>query len=398
MLPERPAPLVLAVAPATADGPFGTYSAVASGGAHLLASELSQRLARVGATVVPLRPEPTEPQAGPFHWGRWFAAAGREALEDARRRGGHVDAIGYAGAGALALLDDAGLEQLLAPIPGEVVGNNRFSADAFVVAGAGHATNAPDGTTRQGPSLERALDRLEACPSDNAAVRCLESAGFRSRDLVHLAWARFDVDTPLDLALLRLATRLRAMRTLDQAVAGYLEMSRLPGGGELVVPDLDRIGRVIRDPTRQLVLAGRVPSSVLRELETEAACRVRAFVEERGMRSARGSGPPRSLLARWVEEHGAGSFIAELTALGDAVILDTRVLMAARAGSAEDDDWPPQEERFASDFADPEPIRTPWLREMVEAARQSQVPFLFGGHSLVSDGIRLILAAAWLGR
>jgi hypothetical protein len=35
---------------------------------------------------------------------------------------------------------------------------------------------------------------------------------------------------------------------------------------------------------------------------------------------------------------------------------------------------------------------------MVEAARQSRIPFLFGGHSLVSDGIRLILAAAWLGR
>jgi len=34
----------------------------------------------------------------------------------------------------------------------------------------------------------------------------------------------------------------------------------------------------------------------------------------------------------------------------------------------------------------------------LEAARQSPVPFLFGGHSLVSDGIRLLLAAAWLGR
>jgi hypothetical protein len=398
LLPQRAAPLVLAVAPSPAHGPFGSYSAVAAGGVHLLAAELSQRLGRLGAAVAPLEPTGPGGDDAPFHWGRWFAAAANEALQDADRRGNHVDAIGYAGAGALALLDDTGLEQLLTPIPGEVVGNNRFSADAFVVAGAGHATEAPDGTARRGPSLERALDRLEACPSDNAAVRCLESAGFRSRDLADLAWSRFDVDTPLDLALLRLSTRLRATRKLDPAVAGYLEMARLPGDRELLIPELGRIAAVIRDPTRQLVLAGRIPSSVLRELETEAACRIRAFVEERGMRSARGSGPPRSFLARWVEEEGATSLVAELSTLGDAVVLDTRVVMAALAGSAESDAWPPREERFASDFMDGGPIQTPWLRELVEAARHSAVPFLFGGHSLVSDGIRLVLAAAWLGR
>ena len=398
MNPERAAPLVLAVAPGRADERFGTYSAVASGGVHLLAAELSQRLGHLGAAVVAVGPQAATDEATPFHWGRWFAPAAHDALEQAQREGRHVDAIGYAGPGALALLDDIGLDLLLTPTPGEVVANNRFSADAFVVAGAGHASEAPDGTTRLGPSLERALDRLEACPSDNAAVRCLESAGFRSRDLGDVPWSRFDVDTPLDLALLRLASRLTGTRPLDGALAGYLEMSRLPGDAELRVPELERIGAVIRDPTRQLVVAGRIPASVLRELETEAACRVRAFVEERGMRSARGAGPPRSILARWIEEKGAAAFITEMEALGDAVILDTRVVMAAIGGSAESDAWPPEEERFASDFADPEPIQTTWLRELVEAARTSRIPFLFGGHSLVSDGIRLIASAAWLGR
>jgi hypothetical protein len=389
---------VLAVAPRRAEGSFGSYTAVAAGGVYLLAAELSQRLGRLGAAVIPLESQGPTDDPGPFHWGRWFAPAARDALERAQHEGRHVDAIGYAGAGALALLDDIGLEQLLAPVAGEVVGNNRFSADAFVVAGAGHASEAPDGTTRLGPSLERALDRLEACPSDNGAVRCLESAGFRSRDLAEVAWSRFDVDTPLDLALLRLAARVPATRSLEGSLAGFLEMARLPGDRELLVPELERIGSVIRDPNRQLVVAGRIPSSVLRELETEAACRVRAFVEERGMRSARGAGPPRSILARWVQEQGAASLVKELEALGDAVILDTRVVMAALGASAESDAWPPQEERFASDFADPAPIHTTWLRELVEAARESRVPFLFGGHSLVSDGIRLIVAAAWLGR
>ena len=90
--------------------------------------------------------------------------------------------------------------------------------------------------------------------------------------------------------------------------------------------------------------------------------------------------------------------VAELGRLGDAVILDTRVLMASLGGSADAATWPPEEERFASDFGDAARIETPWLRELVEAASASSVPFLFGGHALVSDGLRLIVAAAWQGR
>ena len=393
---ERPAPLILVAEPRQPVSPFGSYRAVVEAAARLLSADLARRLARQGAAVVPL-PADAAADSEP-HWGRWFAAAARAALDAAAAEGRPVDAIGYAGAGALALLGDVELDLLLSPLPGEVVANNRFSADAFVVAGAEPAGGpAPDGTTRIGPSLARALERLDACPADNGAARCLESAGFRSRDLSERPWSRFDVDTPLDLALLRLATRLPGARPLDPALAGFLEMARLPGGAELLVPGLERIGAVIRNRSAQLVLAGRVPSSVLRELETEAACRVRAFVEERGMRSAR-DGRPRSLLARWVEERGAGSLVAELAAMGDAVILDTRVLMAATSGSAESRAWPAAEERFASDFGDAKGITTPWLRELVEAADAASVPFLLGGHALVSDGIRLLLAAAWLGR
>ena len=393
---ERPAPLILVAEPGEPVGPFGSYRAVGEAAARLLSADLARRLAGQGAAVVPLRAG--EPAGSELHWGRWFTAGARAALDAAAGEGRAVDAIGYAGAGALALLGEVDLDLLLSPLPGEVVANNRFSADAFVVAGAEPvAESAPDGTTRVGPSLARALERLESCPADNGAARCLEGAGFRPRDLSERPWSRFDVDTPLDLALLRLATRLPGSRRLDPSLAGFLEMARLPGGTELLVPDLERIGAVIRDRTGQLVLAGRIPSSVLRELETEAACRVRVYVEERGMRSARES-RPRSLLARWVEERGAGSLVAELAALGDAVILDTRVLMAAISASAESRAWPPTEERYASDFGDAARVTTPWLRELVEAANAAQVPFLLGGHALVSDGIRLLLAAAWLGR
>ncbi len=247
----------------------------------------------IGAAVAPL-PFEEPPEGESFHWGRWFVAGARRALGE----GGAVDAIGYAGAGALALLDDGGLEALLSPIPGEVVANNRFSADAFVVAG----------------DLDRALTVLEDVESDNGAPRALNDAGWEWRDLGATPWARFDVDTTLDLSLLRLATRLDGTRALDGSVRGFLEMARLPGDRPLEVPNLDEIGAVIRDRSAELVVAGRVPTTTWQMLETETACRVRGLVEERGMRSARSGQVPRSILAALMDRstptragRGAGS-------------------------------------------------------------------------------------------
>lgn len=259
--------------------------------------------------------------------------------------------------------------------------NNRYSADAFVVAAA---------DTR----LDQALDALAECPSDNAAVRCLEEVGFGWRSLSGVAWSRFDVDTPLDLALLRVASRLPATRRLDAPVAGFLEMAVLPGGRPLEVPRLVELGEVVRSREAELVVAGRVPSAAWSYLETETACRVRGFVEERGMRSAR-DGRPRSMLADWLARFGPADLVDELTRLGDAVILDTRVLMAARAGSAQAEAWPPAEDRFASDYLDALRVSTPWLSELTAAAAASPVPVLLGGHALISDGLHILVEAAW---
>jgi hypothetical protein len=43
-------------------------------------------------------------------------------------------------------------------------------------------------------------------------------------------------------------------------------------------------------------------------------------------------------------------------------------------------------------------VATAWLRELTEATSAAQTPFLLGGHALVSDGLRLLVDAAWLGR
>jgi hypothetical protein len=367
--------LVLVVGPAPEPPAPGTYAAVAAEGQRLLAVELSERLAAQGAAVAPLAPVSASP-GEPFHWGRWFASGARVAMG-----GRPVGAIGYAGAGALALVAGAELAALSSAAVGEVVANNRYSADAFLAGG----------------DVDRAVETLAGCPTDNAAVRCLEAAGWSWRDISAAPWSRFDVDTPLDLALLRLATRLPTVRHLTAAVTAHLDEARLPNGGPLEVPYLEALGAVVRSRDAQLVVAGRVPASSLAYLETETACRVRCFVEERGMRSAPDA-RPRSLLADWASQLGPADLVHELAQLGDAVILDSRVVMAGLAGSSDAAAWPPEEERFASDFLDVGPIGTPWLAELATAAAGAPVPFLLGGHALVSDGLRILGEAAWLGR
>ncbi len=370
----RPAPLVLMGAPPDPGATtFGSYAAVVATGRHLLSAELSQRLARQGAAVQLIPPDRTP---GEFHWGSWYTAAAQSALVAA---GDKVDAVGWVGAGALALLGDEALDDLLSPIPGEVVANNRFSADAFVVAG----------------DLAAAQGALAGLGADNGAPRALEGAGFTLRDLASAPYSRFDVDTPLDLALLRFATRLPGQRRLDAALAAFLAGAQLPGGRPLEIPRIERVLEVLRSRDAELVVAGRVPSSVFAYVEEQAACRIRLFVEERGMRAAPGS-QPRSMLGDWVSEQGAASLVDHLASLGDAVVLDTRVIMASLSSSSDPAAWPAPEERFASDFADPSPITASWLAELTTAAAASSVPFVLGAHTLVSDGLRILTDTAWL--
>ncbi len=359
--------------PAVDEAPFGSYRAVVATGRHLLAAELSQRLGRQGAAVQLV---PRDASPGGFHWGIWYTAAVQAARASA---GDAMDAVGWVGGGGLALLGDEALDELLSPIAGEAVANNRFSSDAFVVAG----------------DLDAAVAALASLGADNGAPRALEAAGFTVRDVSTAPWSRFDVDTPHDLALLRLARRLPGTRSLDPALAAFLEGAQLPGGRPLAIPRLDDVLPVLRNRNAELVVAGRVPSSAFAYLEDQAACRVRLFVEERGMRAAPAN-EPRSLLADWVTQNGAASLVERLASLGDVVILDTRVVMAALAGSSDAAAWPPPEERFAADFLDPNPVATAWLRDLTDAAAAASVPFVLGGHTLVSDGLRILTDAAWL--
>ena len=278
-------------------------------------------------------------------------------------------------------------------VPGALA-NNVYSADVVAICGA---------------TLLRELRDLPDLPADNALPRWLaEVDGVPVSGLGRWRLG-IDLDSPLDLLL--------AGRAVDDA--------RLRMAGLDIQPVGERLGRVraiLADRRAELVVAGRTSAGTLRALERGAACRVRALVEERGMRAAStlalgaaGGGPgggsadagslpaswpivavrrpPRSTLGMLVDRDGPEALGRLLAELGDGAVVDTRVLMAHRSG-ADEAGWPPAEDRFAADLLLPDRIADPWLRALITGLRDAPIPVLAGGHTLVGPGMRL-LAARW---
>ncbi len=271
------------------------------------------------------------------------------------------------------------------PIP-SALANNVYSADIVALSGA---------------VLLRGLGNVPDLPADNALPRWLaEVAGVPVSGFNRWRLG-FDLDSPLDLLL--------AGRAVDAA--------RLRTAGidfEAITGRLARVRAVLADRRAELIVAGRTSAGTLRALERGATCRIRALVEERGLRAAsilahracggaagtadgRGaeasaaSRPPRSTLGLLVDRDGPGALGALLAELGDGAVIDTRVLLAHQFG-ADEAGWPSAEDRFAADLLLPDRIADPWLRALVTSLRDAPIPIIAGGHTLVGPGIRLLAA------
>ena len=265
--------------------------------------------------------------------------------------------------------------------------NNVYSADIVAISGL-----AGLGGFRDLPDL----------PADNALPRWLAEVARVPVTALRRWRLGFDLDSPLDLLLSGRATDVARLRgagidvgTVDARLAGVVA--------------------VLADRRAELVLAGRTSAATLGALERSTACRVRALVEERGLRAssllalggdgggpvgrAAGSGtvatlrPPRSTLGMLVDRDGPRALGGLLAQLGDAAVVDTRVLLAHRYG-ADEAGWPPAEDRFAGDLLLPDRMADPWLRSLVAGLRDAPIPILAGGHTLVGPGIRLLAAGA----
>ena len=275
------------------------------------------------------------------------------------------------GSGAIPLATKRDYRDLIAAAGAEgreVLANNRFSADVVAIACADSLAEVPD------------------LPADNALPRWLgEVAGYHVRDLSRRWRLAFDVDGPLELALL-----------------GH---PGTPAGVDLgpLRARMVAVQAVAADRRAELIVAGRVSVRTLAWLERGVAARVRAIVEERGLRAASSLAqepatgtprsavrPPASLLGTLLDRDGPSALGSALASLGDAAIVDTRVLLAHRHGGAEAG-WPVPADRFASDLLLAELVRDPWLRELTAAATTAPIPVLLGGHSLVGSGSRLLL-------
>ena len=292
--------------------------------------------------------------SGPFHFGSRLA-------EVVRRH--DLERVVYLGGGSLPLLgvDEFGEVAEALSEGGVVVTNNHFSSD-LVAFPAG------------------ALARIEPPDSDNRLARALsEEAGLSVRALPRTVATQLDIDGPADLAVLALTgeggPRLRE----------YLTALEL---------DLDRYGQVLpllTDRSAQITVAGRVGSHAWRYLEGETACRVRLFAEERGMEAdgRAAEGKARSLLGFFLEEVGPQRTFSALAELGDAAIIDTRVLLAhLRLDTTRSD-------RFLSDLGRWQEVREPLLRDFTRAAAETSIPALLGGHSLVCGGLMALNEFAW---
>lgn len=280
------------------------------------------------------------------------------------------------GAGAVPLLRAGDARRLVAfAASGErrAVTNSRYSSDICAV---GDAT-----VLRDVPSL----------PGDNALPRWLaERAGTTVEELPGRERLAFDLDTPLDLALLALAS------------GGPPPLRRLAVTADLAVPRFPELRALLGDRTRELLVFGRGSAQGMARLERGAACRVRFLAEERGLRASSplaqaphpvDGRPPRATLGRLLQARGGPAALAATIAeLADGALLDSRVLLADRLGRDEGS-WPSPEDRYASDLLRPAVIADAWLRDLTSAAAASPLPILLGGHTLVGPGLRILLRA-----
>lgn len=306
---------------------------------------------------LPLHLELSPPDQ-PFHFGRALTSL----VERYRLR-----CCFYLGGGSAPLLPVGAILQVVQAVLSDepiLVTNNLHSSDWAAFAPANAVL-----------PLARWLER------DNAlAWVWQERAGYPVRVLPRSAATQMDIDTPFDLLAL---ARHPATPPHLRAFLAQLDWPSAP---------LDAVVDVLRREASRVVIAGRVSSWVWHVLENSTRVWVRVFAEERGMRASgrQARGEVRSLLNDYLEMVGVEQFFVHLSALADAILLDSRVILASRGL------WPCDADRFHADLLMDAQVGDPFLRALTRSARTAPVPVVMGGHSLVAGGLAVLLEGAGL--
>jgi hypothetical protein len=267
------------------------------------------------------------------------------------------------GSGALPLLGVGDFQMVVEQLEqrdGRFVTNNFFSSDL----------------TAWTPGS--AIERVAPFARDNVLPRRLrDDAGLLPVVMPRTTATQFDLDTPSDLCILGLKDEL------EPGLRSRLEEWQLP------LAPYRALMPLFCDRTAEVVVAGRIGSYAWQHLERETACRVRVFSEERGLAAAGTGYRARSVLGFLYEEVGPRRFFERLCELGDAVVLDLRVLLGHLGIE------PSREDRFQADLYNSAAIEEPTLAALVEAASEAPRPVLLGGHTLVSGGLMALNDIAW---
>jgi hypothetical protein len=268
----------------------------------------------------------------------------------------------YMGGGSAPLLSEADLAQVVRDVLAKrplLVTNNIHSSD--------WAAFAP---------VEAVLPLVPWLERDNALPWVWqEKAGLPVEVLERSTATQMDIDTPFDLLALARHPGVRShLREL---------LDRL----DWPTAHLDAALAVLRREASHIIVAGRVSTWTWRLLERYTRVWVRVFAEERGMRASgrQARGEVHSLLNDYLELVGVDRFFVHLGAMSDAVLLDSRVILASRGL------WPSDADRFHADLLMDAAIDDPFLRRLTAGARDAPVPVVMGGHSLVAGGLAVLL-------
>jgi len=321
-----------------------------------------------------------DPPDEPFHFGRRLT----QILHAYK-----VERCLYIGGGSGALLTAQGWEKIVRALT---------SADSMVIANNFYSTDFAAWTPAN------ALEYTSSLDNDNGLTWVLHfDAGLPVQALPRSAATQLDVDTPIDVMTLslhpdcgpHLRRYLEALKGEEKWGLVDVQIPLIPKAMRDAIHSLqhtlEQVLEVLLDREAEVFVAGRISAAAAAYLQSETLCRKRILVEERGMRASgrQARGEINSLLGVLLEDRGPHGFFEALNQMGEALILDSRVILAHRRS------WPSTSDRFCSDLRQPEQIADPFLARFTAAALESSVPVVLGGHSLVSGGIWALVDAAW---
>jgi hypothetical protein len=213
---------------------------------------------------------------------------------------------------------------------------------------------------------------------DNGIGFLLADSGVNCYSLPRSLASQFDLDTPIDLLLLKKAGR------------GGSQLHEFLNRQSFDHPSLPQVIEFLTERSALVYLVGRVSPATWQAFEQQVACRTAGMIEGRGMKAYADRQP--AVLSSLFRERGFGDFFGALENSADAAIIDSRPLLA-RNGML-----PSPHERFSSDLFRVSELEDPVWIEFTRQALDCSIPILLGGHSLVSGGLYLLSEICWKGR